>query len=113
MAAAGEAIAATAASHVAFAADQLSRMKIVDVRSDCNNFTDKLVADDHGHRDSRAGPRVPVIYMKVGAANSGEQHADFDVVNSELRLGHIFEPQPTLATTLYQGFHDLAVHWLR
>jgi hypothetical protein len=50
--------------------------------------------------------------MEVGAANSGEQYTDFDVVDSELRLGHIFEPQATLATTLYQGFHDL-VRWLR
>src|SRR5581483_5853009 len=92
MAPPSEAVAAAAAGYVAFTADQFAGMKIGDVRADRNDLADEFMADNHGHWNGRLGPRVPVINVEIGAANAGEQHADFDVINADLRLGHIFEP---------------------
>src|SRR2546423_13678052 len=64
-------IAATAASYVAFSTDQLTRMKIGDIRADRYNFSDKFMPDDHRHRNGRPGPIVPFIYMQISSANAG------------------------------------------
>ena len=66
---------------------------------------DKFMSNDHGHRNRGLGPRVPLIYMEIGAANSGEQHADFDVVDANFRLGYIFQPEATGAFCFNQCFH--------
>ena len=47
--AAGQAVAAPAADHVALAADDLADVKILDVRADLDDLAHELVADDHRH----------------------------------------------------------------
>ena len=105
MAAAGEAVATAAAGDVAFAADDVAGMEVVDVRADGDDLADKLMADHHGHRNGLLRPLVPVVDMNVGAADAGVAHADQHVVDAVLRFGNILQPQATLAAALRQCLH--------
>src|ERR1700730_15629211 len=101
----GEAIAATTANHVALAADDLSGMEIVDVRSHLSNLTHELVANDQRDRDRLLRPFVPFVDMLVGSAESGQEHAYLDIVDSRFRDWNIFEPESALGTALNKRFH--------
>ncbi len=71
MPAPGQAVAATPADHVAFAADDFAWMKVVDIRADFDNFADELVPDGHGNGNGGSRPIVPFINMQIGAADAG------------------------------------------
>jgi hypothetical protein len=90
--AAGQAIAAAAAHDVAFAADNLPRLEVVDVRTDGCDFADELVTDHKRHGDRLARPLVPFIDVEIGAANSSHQYADQYVVDAGLGGWDVFEP---------------------
>src|SRR5580693_3952820 len=106
MTAPGETIAASSADHVTFSTDDIAGMKIGDVRSGFDDFTDKLVANRHRHRNGALRPIVPFINMDVCPANSRAAHADQDVVHTGPRHLNIFQPQPRLALALNEGFHE-------
>src|SRR4051812_2153009 len=57
----GQAVTASSADNVPFAANQVARMEIGHVGSDLHDFADEFVADDHGHGDSFPGPFVPAV----------------------------------------------------
>ena len=84
--AAGHAVAAAAADHMPFAADDVARPEVGDVRADLDDLADKFVTHDHGHGDRAPGPGVPVVDVNVGAADAGLFHAHQDVVDSDRRL---------------------------
>src|SRR5581483_3337381 len=105
MATAGETVAAAAAGDVAFAADDVAGMEVVDIGSNGDNLSDELVADHHGHWNGLLRPLVPVVDMNVGAADAGIAHADQHVVDAVLRLGNILQPQAALAAALCQCLH--------
>ena len=94
---ASQTVAATAAGHVAFAADQFSGMKVVDVRADFHDFADELVADDHRHGDGGTGPGVPIVDMKIGAANASAINTYEHVIRPDIGFRHIFEPKSRLS----------------
>ena len=71
MPAAGKAVAAAAADHVAFAADDVAGEEVVDVGADRDDLADELVADRHRHRDGLLRPFVPVVDVDVGTADAG------------------------------------------
>ena len=71
MPASGQAIAAAAAHHMAFAADDVAGVKIAHVRADLDDLADEFMADHHRHRDGLLGPVVPVVDVQVGAADAG------------------------------------------
>ena len=102
---AGEAVAAAAADDVAFAADDVAGVEVVDVRADLDDPADELVADDHRHRDRLLRPGVPVVDVHVGAADAGAQHLDQHVVDAEPRDRDLFEPEPGARFLLHQGPH--------
>ena len=102
----GEAIAAAPANDMPFPADQISGMKVRDVRSDLDNFAGKFVADDERHANCGLRPVIPIVDMQVGAANAGGQHANLDVVDAGFGLGNIFEPQSAFGAAFDEGFHS-------
>ena len=61
--------------------------------------------DDHRHGDGLRRPVVPLVDVQVGAADAGAQDLDEHVVDAELRLGHVVEPEPAFGPALDQRFH--------
>jgi len=72
---AGEAVAATPAHHVALAADHLAGLEVGDVRSHRDDLSHKFMANGQPQRYSRAGPRIPLVNVQVGTADTRLQHA--------------------------------------
>ncbi len=105
MAPSGQAIAASAAHDVAFAADQVAGMEIVDVGSDLHDFADELVADGHGYGNGALRPLIPVVDVQIGPADTGAKDAHQYVVDPDARLRNFFEPEARLAFTLDERFH--------
>jgi hypothetical protein len=102
-----KAIAAASADHVSFAADDIARIKIADIRPDLDDLTNKFVADRHRDRNGFLRPLVPLVDVNVGAADAGIAHAYQHIVDADSRLGNIFEPQTRLCLSLNQCFHSL------
>ncbi len=50
------------------------------------------MADGEALSDGGTGPGVPLVDVKVGAADAGGEDANFDVVDAHLGLGNIFQP---------------------
>ena len=106
---AGEAVAAAAADHVAFAADDVAREEIGHIGADRLNPADELVADRHGHGNGLLRPLVPLVDVDVGAADAGLQHANQHVVDADLGNRDVLEPQAWLALAFDQCFHDSTI----
>ena len=102
---AGHAVAAATAHEVALAADDVTGREVVDVRSDLDDLADELVADDHRHRDRALRPRVPGADVQVGAADAGALDADQHVVDADLRLRGIDEPDAWTRLRFRERFH--------
>src|SRR4029079_497783 len=102
---AGHAVAAAAAHEVALAADDVTRRGVVDVRSDLDDFAHELVPDDHRHRDRALRPGIPGADVQIGAADAGALHADQHVVDADLRLRRIDEPDAWTRLRLRERFH--------
>src|SRR5215472_3949632 len=105
MTAAGHTVAAAATGHVPFAADQFTRMKIGDVGAYRNHFAHELVADDHWNRYGSLRPRVPVINVHIGTADTGEENSDLNVIDAGLGLGDLFEPQTSTGRKFSESLH--------
>ncbi len=106
MASAGQAIAASPASDVAFTAHDVAGEEVQHVGADFRDAADELVTNGHGHGNDLLGPIVPLVNMHVGAADTGPQHLDENVVDSDFGDFDVFEPQAGLAFTFHQGFHN-------
>src|SRR5579885_889609 len=106
MAAPGQAVPAAPAGHMPFAADDIARMKIVDVRANFDNFAHELMTDRHRNGNRALRPIVPVINVNVGAANARAPDTNEDVVDSGSRRFNLLEPQSGLAPAFDQSFHD-------
>jgi hypothetical protein len=59
------------------------------------------MADGEALFDGGTGPGVPVLDVQIGAADAGGENADFDVVDTHLGLGNVFEPQAALFAALH------------
>ena len=102
---AGQAVAAAPADDVALAADDVARREVGDVRRRPRRSSpDELVADHQRDRDRLLGPGVPVVDVQVGAADPGPVDPDQHVVDPDLRLRDVLEPQAGLGV----GFHECA-----
>ena len=102
---AGHAVAAPAADDVALAAHEVAHREVADVRPEPDGLADELVADHHRHRDRLRRPLVPLVDVEVGAADPRLVNADQDVVDPDLGLGHVLQPEPFLGLGLDQGTH--------
>src|ERR1041385_5443137 len=100
-----EAISAMAAHDMALSADNLAGKEIFHIRTHLDNFTHEFVSDHHRHRNRLLCPRIPLVYMEIGAANTGAIHTNQDIVDANSRLGDILEPETALGFILNKGFH--------
>ena len=102
---AGHAVAAAAADDVPLAADEVAGREVADVRADLDDLADELVADHERHRDRLLRPRVPAVDVEVGAADARRADPDQDVVDPDLGLGDVLEPEPRLGLALDERLH--------
>ena len=107
VAAAGEAVAAASADDVTFAGDDLADGEIGDVGADGDDLADELVADGEADGDGGAGPGVPVVDVEVGAADAGVEDANLYVVDADLGLGNVFEPEAAFGAAFYECLHSV------
>ena len=111
MAAAGEAVAAASADDVAFAADELAGLKSVTLEPTATISPTNSWPMTRGTGDGRLRPGVPVVDVEVGAADAGLEDANLDVVDADLGLGDVFEPETFFGARLDQGFHWLLLSY--
>jgi hypothetical protein len=109
MATSGEAVATAAADDVAFAADDVAREEVGHVGPDLDDPADELMPDRHGDGDRLLRPIVPLVDVDVRAADPGPQHLDQDVVDADLRLVDVLQPQAGLAPALAECFHSSTI----
>jgi hypothetical protein len=88
----GQAVATASTDDVALAADELADRNIGDVRAGSDDLADKLMANRQTLSDRGAGPRVPLIDVKISAADTRSENANLDVVDTHLGLRNILEP---------------------
>ncbi len=105
VAAAGHAVAAAAADDVPLAADEVAEREVAHVRPEADDLADELVTDHQRHRHRLLRPGVPAVDVQVGAADARLAHADQDVVDADLRLGHVLEPETLARLRLDQRAH--------
>src|ERR1035437_7386425 len=103
----GHTVTAPAAYEVPFTADEITDVKIIDIRSDTNDLTDEFMTDRRGHLDGRLRPWVPVVNVKVRSADTAFLYADHHVVYAHFWFGNFLDPQSGLGFALYYGFHVL------
>ena len=88
-----------------FAADNVADMEILDVVSHINDAPDEFMAYHHGNGNRFLRPGVPVVDVDVGAADTGAEDLDQDVVDAKIGDRDFIEPQALLAMFLHERFH--------
>ena len=104
---ASQAVATPPAHHVPLPADDLARMKVLDVRPHLNHPADEFVPHDQRHRHGLLRPGVPIVNMQVRPADPRAQNLDQHVVDPYRRHRHILQPKPLLRLPLHQRLHRL------
>ena len=107
MTAAGHAVSTATAHDMPFGADNITHLKIVNIVTHINNLADKLMANRHRRTNRLLCPFVPVINMHIRSANGRFQGLNQNIINSNFRNRHIFQPQP-----LFRFFLDQCLHIL-
>ncbi len=102
---AGQAVAAMATDHVAFAADDLTREKVFDVGANFYDLANKFVADHEGNRNCFTSPLVPFINMDIGPADAGAIDSDENVTDADFRFRDVFQPEARFGFSFNEGFH--------
>ena len=87
------------------AGDELSDLQIIDLRTEFNNLTAELVAEDQRGVHRLGGPPIPFIDVNVGATDSRPHHLDDDVIRASNRVGDLYQLQTRLRAGLDQGLH--------
>src|SRR4029079_7215857 len=99
------AVPATPADDVALTAHALSDGEPADGGAHLDALADELVADHERDRDRPLRPRIPAVDVDVGPADPSDTDPDQDVVDPDLRLGDLLEPDPGLCTALHERLH--------
>ena len=102
------AVPAPAADDVPLSADPVAGLEPRDVRPHRDHVPDELVADHERDGDRPLRPGVPAVDVDVGAADARYRDADQDVVDSDLGLGHVLEPEAGLGAALDERLHYAA-----
>ena len=84
-------------------------VEVAHVRADVDDLADELVPDHHRHRDRLLRPVVPAVDVQVGAADPRLADADQDVVDADLRLRDVLEPEARLGVRLDERLHRRAI----
>src|SRR5271156_2031562 len=102
-----QAVPAAATDHMPFAAHDVAWIEIVDVGADLNDLPDKFVPNGHRHRNRLLCPGVPLVDMNICATDAGISNANQNVVDADGGLSNLFQPEASLRTAFYQGFHSI------
>ena len=87
------AVSAFSADYVTLTRNELSDLPVGDVASHLNYLTHVFVTYDLGRFYCFLRPLIPVVDMKVRAADSGLVYFDLDTVGVHLRLGDVLKPK--------------------
>jgi hypothetical protein len=101
----GKAIPAMPARDVTLADNKIAAREPFHVIPGKIDNSHKFVADGHGYWNRFLRPRVPIIYVHVGAADGGLQDSDEHVVAADFRNRKFFEPQSRLGPAFHHGLH--------
>src|SRR5262249_43461023 len=105
VAATGETIAAASAYDVALTAHDIVREEVGHIGANLDDLANKLVADRHKHKDGLLRPFVPLVDVNVDAADAVFEDANEHVVDADLGLLDILEPESGFAVAFDQSFH--------
>lgn len=103
---AGATGSAVAAIHVHFGADEITGLETADFVADLLDRAAKFMAEGHRRANARGGPFVPVINVKIGAADGSGADADESVGGTECGNGNGFELRALFGAGLTQSFHN-------
>ena len=101
MLASAAAVTAMSASDMAFACDPLANLEVLDTVTECNYLTHILVAYGHRGLDGVLRPLVPIVDMKVSAANGYFLDFDKDIVDTHFRHRDILHPYARFSILFY------------
>ena len=101
----GEAIATMPAGDVTLGNDEIAAGEPFYMLADAIDDTDKLMPDDHRHRNCFLRPGIPVVDVHVRAADGRFQNADQHIVPADFWNGNLFEPQTRLGPCFDNRFH--------
>ena len=101
-----EAVTALAANDVTFAGYDLTNGVTGRVLAGFHDFTNIFVTDYARNLNGVFGPLVPVVDVKVGAADGGLVDLDLDVVVAAYRFRNFVHPQAGLRIFLNKCKHD-------
>src|SRR5689334_22287740 len=103
---AGHTVSTSPAGHMTFTRNQFAWTKIVHIGADLNDLANKLMTNDHRHRNRFFGPVIPIVDVYVRAANAGAQHADQNIVDSDTGLRNVLQPQSLFRMRLDESLHQ-------
>jgi len=109
VAAAGEAVAAAAADHVPFPADQVAGEKVRHVGPVSTILPTNSWPIVMGTGMVACAHSFHFVDVHVGAANARAQHLDEHVVDADLGYVHFPEPEARLAFALHQRLHAFTI----
>jgi hypothetical protein len=101
MATASEAVAATPTDDVALSADKLADRKIGDIGAYGYDLADEFMTDGKALPDGGSSPGIPVVDVEIGAADSGVEDANFDIVDTHFGFGDVLEPETAFVAAFY------------
>ena len=88
-----------------FARHDLAGFEVDNIRANLCNLADKLMADNHGNRDSFLCPAIPIINMQVRPADCSPQNFDQHIIGPNGGHGNIFQPKPRFCMFFYKRTH--------
>src|SRR5579883_580628 len=106
MSSACKAIATASAGDMPLAAYNVSGEEVVYVRSNLDNFSDKLMSDGHRHRNRLLRPLVPLINVNISSADTRVAHTNQHIIDADCGFCNVFQPQSALCAALHQCFHE-------
>jgi hypothetical protein len=90
---------------VRFRGDKITGFSVGDVRGDFENGAAEFVSNNAGGFDPVAGPVVPVVDVKIGAAEGCAFDSDFDGAGLEGRFGDFNDFESGCGLRLCNRFH--------
>jgi hypothetical protein len=102
---AGSAQQATAVHDVAFGRHTIALLHISDEAPDLDDIAGELMPHDERRLATAFCPRVPIVDVHIGAADSRASHSNQNFVLSDPRLRDILQLETGCSGFLYQRFH--------
>ena len=105
MLASAAAVAAVSAGNVTLTGNTVADFVVSDATAHFYDFTDILVANGHRSLDGVLRPLVPIVDVKVSAADSNFPNLDKYIIYTDFRHRNIFHPDARFCILFYKCFH--------